>query len=67
MRETSCVDDIECPGCGHKFDGASAVNYDMSLMSTAVVCPNCEVPLDIMISVLYTATVTREEEASCPM
>jgi len=61
MKQTTCVDDIKCPNCEHKFDGADAVNYDMSLMSTDVFCPNCGAELDIMISVKYTATVAGEE------
>lgn len=61
MKQTTCVDDIKCPKCGHKFDGSEAVNYDMSLTSTDVSCPSCGVSLDIMISVEYTAAVREGE------
>lgn len=62
MKQSTCVDDIRCPRCGHKFDGASAINYDMSCMSTDVVCPKCGAELDILISVEYTATLAGEGE-----
>lgn len=60
MMQTTCIDDIKCPACGHKFDGSDAVNYDMSLTCADVSCPQCRVELDIMISVEYTATVREE-------
>lgn len=61
MKQTTCIDDIKCPACGHKFDGASAINGDMDCMSADVSCPACGVGLDIMISVEYTATVREGE------
>lgn len=56
MRQTTCIDNIECPNCGHKFDGAAAVNYDMSCLSTTAVCPECGAELDVSVSVEYMAT-----------
>lgn len=61
MKQTTCIDDIKCPACGYKFDGADAVNHDMSLMSTDVWRHACGAGLDIMISVEYTATVREDE------
>ena len=54
IKQTITVDDIECPYCGHTFDGSDAVNGDMDC--TGVECPSCNKHMEIMISVEYMAT-----------
>ena len=54
MKQTVCIDDIECPYCGCKFDGQKAINNNLDCMS--VDCPECGREMDIMVSVEYTAT-----------
>ena len=53
MKETVCTDSIECPYCGHKFDGKDATNYDSSCGSVS--CPACEKYITIFQSVTFTA------------
>lgn len=53
--QTTCIDDIICPHCGHRFDGQRAINGDMDCMSE-VHCPECRREMEISISVEYTAT-----------
>lgn len=53
MKETYCTDSIECPYCGHKFDGKDATNYDSSCGSVS--CPACEKHMTIFQSVTFTA------------
>mgnify|MGYP001332658076 CR=1 FL=1 len=62
MRQTRCIDNIECPCCGHKFDGQTAINGDMDCLSVDVHCPKCKKPLDISISVEYMATERGEDD-----
>lgn len=53
MKETKRVDDIECPYCGHIFDGGRATNYDTT--KNGVECPSCGKEIYVMQCVEYTA------------
>jgi len=53
MKQTESVDNIECPYCGHLFNGAEATNYDVN--GTGVECPNCKKEMYVIQMVTYTA------------
>jgi len=61
IKQTTCIDNIKCPICGHLFNGQEAINGDMDCMSQDVYCPNCGVYMDIDISVEYMATVETDD------
>lgn len=61
MKQTRCIDDIECPYCHHKFDGERAINGDMDCMGVDVHCPECEKLMEVSISVEYIATEIEED------
>ena len=56
MNQTKKIDNILCPKCRKNFDGAEAINYDVS-RDHSVVCPWCETVLSISVSVEYMATI----------
>ena len=58
-KQTKCIDDCICPYCGHKFDGAEALNYDMYISS--IMCPECEKFMEVSISVEYMCTEIENE------
>ena len=53
MKQTSCLDNIECPYCGETFDGLKATNYDSSC--NHVECPYCDKAFEIAQSIEYIA------------
>jgi hypothetical protein len=56
--QTICIDDCECPYCGHKFNGSNACNANMDCQS--VECPKCKREMDVSISVEYMCTVIED-------
>jgi len=53
MRYTNGIDSIECPYCGHTFNGREACNGDMDC--SCVTCPACEEDMFISMCIEYLA------------
>lgn len=60
MKQTKTIDNIECPSCGCEFDGAEAINYDISNSHT-VSCPRCSRKMSVDVSVEYLATLYKKD------
>ena len=59
QNQTTCIDDIICPYCGHKFDGEKAINGDMDCLINPE-CPKCKRKMEVSISVEYMATAIED-------
>ena len=60
MKQTREIDVIVCPKCRKRFDGAEAINYNIS-KHISVECPKCKSVMSVSVSVEYMATIEEGE------